>query len=520
MSGLNQRGVMRLAIMVVWASLLGSCVQPLTPMRPTTAPPTTAVGALSSPLPPPSPTAAVATTTETPERVQKPAIIWRHMDNNFIGTNQGLNAVPFLAEERMLAYWAWVVSEEVRSGRSPGWSLALEWGREEDGGCEKLLVTLTGFADALFCDGGRLAELGRKRLSPEELARLYDWHDRLETTQTERFTLSGSGSAEPEEANQQAIDRYAEGLYAALSAVSPGAAGTRVEPLATGAFIHFDSWSPDGRWIAYWLSSPEDVTEQVPYAMPGGTLHFADVVTGEGCAAPQFQTEAANSAFVGWLEDGTAVVIVGEESFKGVPCQSEPFALFPDYRPEENADPDLALSPDGRYRASTALVSSRDAILTFETTLTADGETHPLQTATWQIDERVGDYDLGGQWVSHTQFLMAGYHLWARRVEDVGGEWRLIAPLMDYALWREDESGMVFVQNETTVVWQTFPQGEPVGRWDTGGYWVQPVAFSPHGRYLVALGNKPGEWEYGLFMLSMPQTRRRPRLGCSCAPLA
>jgi hypothetical protein len=95
----------------------------------------------------------------------------------------------------------------------------------------------------------------------------------------------------------------------------------------------------------------------------------------------------------------------------------------------------------------------------------------------------------------------AGYHLWARRVEDMGGKWRLIAPSMDYVLWREDESEMAFVQNETTVVRKTFPQGEPVGRWHTGGYWAQPVAFSPDGRYLVGLGNKPGEWQYGLFML-------------------
>jgi hypothetical protein len=76
-----------------------------------------------------------------------------------------------------------------------------------------------------------------------------------------------------------------------------------------------------------------------------------------------------------------------------------------------------------------------------------------------------------------------------------------LAPAFDYLLWQTDESEMAFTQNETSVVWQTFPAGEPLGRWHTDRYWVLPLAFSPDGRYLALVGNQPGLWQYGLFVL-------------------
>jgi hypothetical protein len=304
-------------------------------------------------------------------------------------------------------------------------------------------------------------------------------------------------------------------------------------------------------------------------------------------------------------------MVMGEQAFQGAPCQSEPFAALAVYAPPEDAPPGPALSPDGRYRAATALLSGANGVLTFETILTEASEIQPVQSVRWQIDERLGDYGLGGQWVSPGQFIIyetlaegpllvdvqrgairvltdlfglgeipsiaseqgyglralaapggkpdayhlvvygvgveanfppamlyhaesgvveilpyrgvrgfsagyewlflyeaveyegyqSGYHLWMRRLEDVGGDWQLIAPKEDYVLWSPGESHMAVTQNETTLIWQTFPQGEPLGHWDTSPYSARPEAFSPDGRYLVVVGNKPSLWDYGLFVL-------------------
>ena len=534
----------------------------------------------------------------------------------FAGTGSGLGKTPFPVEERMLATWAWAVSEEARSGHAPAWELALAWQRDEGGRCEKLTVYLSGFAEAFACDG-QPAALGRQPLTPDQLALLYDWHDRFQSTPAERFELSGRGTGMPDEADRAAIGRYAQSLFAALAAVAPDAAGALVKPLVTAPYVRFDNWSPDSRWLAYWLSSQADVDSQFPYAMPGGTLHFANVQTGETCAAPQFHPATDRQALVEWSEDGAAVVLMIDEVFKGLPCQAGPFALLPDYTPAEQGRPDPALSPGGRYQAATALLSSSEnGVLTFETILTDTVEMRAVQSVRWQISDRLGDYGLGGEWASPTQFLIyetlahgpllidvdqgvipaltdlfslqeipsilnspegygleaqvapgpepdtyhlvvsgvgleanfppamlyhaksgvveilpyrdvwgfstryewlflyetvehegyeSGYHLWMRRLEDVGDDWRLIAPKQDHVLWSADEGQMAFTQNETALVWQTFPAGEPLGRWDTSPYSARPEAFSPDGHYLVLVSNLPGLWQYALFLLERPQ---------------
>ncbi len=415
------------------------------------------------------------------------------------------------------------------------------------------------------------------------------------------------------------FDAVAESLRFAVPAASaPGAEGRPVEAWASAAYIRFESWSPEGGWMAYWLSSPEDVAEQVPATMPGGTLHFANPGTGQTCAVPQFHTQTDRSAWVDWAKDGTAIVVTDEEAFWGVPCQAQPFAAWPDYSSAPSPEPDPALSPDRRYRVRTILVANESGRLTFRTDLLSSQEPRLLSSTTWQIDERLGDYGLGGEWVSHTQFLIyetltdgpllldvqrgvvpvltellglvvtpsilnsegyslrataapglepdsfhllvsgvgleanfpvarlyhaesglvenlpytkvwgfsadygwlflyeevatiqfddggrnTGYNIWGRQLEDVEGDWQLVAPAADYLLWRDDGSELAFTQNETTLVWLTFPMGEPLGHWQTGPYWAYPVALSPDGRYVIAVGNLPGDWEYALFVLEV-----------------
>jgi hypothetical protein len=95
----------------------------------------------------------------------------------------------------------------------------------------------------------------------------------------------------------------------------------------------------------------------------------------------------------------------------------------------------------------------------------------------------------------------SGYDIWGRRLADIGGEWQLVAPSADYLAWSQDSAEMAFIQDETRVVWQTFPALETVRQWQIGSYWVSPISFSPDGRFLVVQGNLPGFWQYALFLL-------------------
>src|SRR5688572_11993438 len=73
-------------------------------------------------------------------------------------------------------------------------------------------------------------------------------------------------------------------------------------PLVTAPYLEFGSWSPDSQWIAYWVSSQEDM-EQGANFMPGGTLNFKNVTTGDTCAVSQFVTADNRSANVYWSDD-------------------------------------------------------------------------------------------------------------------------------------------------------------------------------------------------------------------------
>jgi Tol biopolymer transport system component len=393
--------------------------------------------------------------------------------------------------------------------------------------------------------------------------------------------------------------------------------------VATGAAIRFAGWSPDSRWLAHWVYAEEDVQKFPPSMLPAGTLQITEITTGKGCAVTQFVGFKQPIA-MHWSEDGAVVIDTTTGILAGQPCQSEPFAPWDGAMPQDaasgDASRDPALSADGRYRAATALLHSEGGILTFETSVTAADGSEPLQRVIWQIDERLGDYDLMGEWISPQLFLIHetltqgplildvdgalvsgggvvavlsdlfglpdvpsildeqgyslramaapggepdAYHLlltgvgaeagfplvmlyhaesvqvedlpyrapWGRgfsddgawllmdgrpdvggyeshtisirRVDDVGGDWQPLASAVDAALWTRDGKEMAFSSRDT-VAWQSFPAAEAIGAWDTGPYHAVPIAWSPDGRYLAALGNVPGQWEAGLFVLERP----------------
>lgn len=529
----------------------------------------------------------------------------------FNGSNRGLNVVPFPAQERMLAYWVWVVFAEFETGAVPTWNQVLMWQQEENGRCQQLHLTLIGVATALDCSGEELVEVGWDVLGAEDLAQLYDWSDRFTIINTVNFTLMGSGRNSISSDEEAAIDYFAQNLFALLDVNNVEAGASTIEPLAEAGYFTIAGWSADSRWLAYWASSQADVDAWQPSMNPGGTLYFFDTTTNEICAMETVHTATDREAAVYWLPDNQVVVVLPTGTVAGQPCGS--FSPLPDFVPPPPPDAlDPALSPDGRFRAHSIETTSDSWPLMVTTTIIDVQTGAEVIELTWQHRGGLGELGLGGLWVSPTQFLVqetlaegpllidvekgiipvltglpglsltlpdvdveatysleaiavpgtepdtfslvisgvgsesdfppvvlyhaavevaetlpfrqvwgfsptrewlflfedvvtnsyqSGYHIWGRRLADVGGQWQLVAPAVDYMTWRDDGKEMVFIQNENRVIWQTFPALELVGEWHTGRYWVVPASFSPNGRFLVVQGNLPGTWQYGLFLL-------------------
>lgn len=137
-----------------------------------------------------------------------------------------------LAEQRQIAEWSRLVYLEAQAGRSgASWGLAIGWAgqTEEAGRCLNLEVYVTGlaFASSYRCGGGDATDLGQGRLDADQLARLYEWLDRLESFEitgtdpalvapTTYLVFSGTGPAQPDAADKQAIQAFAAGLFEEL----------------------------------------------------------------------------------------------------------------------------------------------------------------------------------------------------------------------------------------------------------------------------------------------------------------
>lgn len=325
----------------------------------------------------------------------------------FNGSNRGLNAVPFPAQERMLAYWARVVYEELLTGTSPTWNQAFVWQRAENGRCQQLQLTLTGIATALSCDNGELVELAWDMLGAEDLAKFYEWTDTFAVTNTADFNLVGNGKEPIDPDHEMAIGYFAEDLFAWLVVNSVQADEATIEPLAKAGYFTVAGWSADSRWLAYWASTQADVDMQQPYAMPGGMLHFADTTTGEICAVDTLHTETDQEAAVYWQPDNQVVVVLPSGTFTGQPCK--PFALLADFvPPQPEAGSDSALSPDGRFRAHSAESMNENGTVSVTTTIVDTQSGANVTTLTWQHPGGLGGLGLGGTWVTPTQFLIHG----------------------------------------------------------------------------------------------------------------
>jgi hypothetical protein len=138
------------------------------------------------------------------------------------------------AEQRMVAEWARLAALEAAGGRSgASYGLAFAWHREGGlaGFCDDVTVYVTGDVYAVSCKGEQFKDLGRGRLTADQLRKLFSWVDTLRPFEVDqadpatadamtiRFVFSGAGSGEATDTDKQAIQDLAAQLFATFSSV-------------------------------------------------------------------------------------------------------------------------------------------------------------------------------------------------------------------------------------------------------------------------------------------------------------
>jgi hypothetical protein len=140
-------------------------------------------------------------------------------------------SVASAAEQRMIAEWARLVQLDAAGDLSQASrEMAIAWRREGGiaGFCDILVVHITGEVFASSCQGNEPVDLGRGRLTSDQLAQMYEWIDALQAfsidqtdpatadAMTIRVLFSGAGTRETSDADQQAIQAFAAQLFAEL----------------------------------------------------------------------------------------------------------------------------------------------------------------------------------------------------------------------------------------------------------------------------------------------------------------
>jgi hypothetical protein len=163
---------------------------------------------------------------------------------------------------------------------------------------------------------------------------------------------------------------------AASPAASPTPAPILIEPLQKSDSRHpglrFDSWSPTGRWLAYWLGSDEETAPSV--------LSFLSTSSDDQCFI-ELDGQAYWNGRVVWEEDDQTLVVPGQsrQVLQGTPCG--------DFDPAEHLfgeDPDHTLSPGGDYRYEMHILGGEGDLYQAETRLIETGEGGLLTSFLWQ----------------------------------------------------------------------------------------------------------------------------------------
>jgi hypothetical protein len=178
-----------------------------------------------------------------------------------------------------------------------------------------------------------------------------------------------------------------------------------VEPLfiyEASEEIRVASWSPDGRWVSFWIPPPN---------VDGFTIDempiFVNVETGQTCTYEEFigamQYEFPDT-YSYWQDDGYATLLVNGTPYAGLPC--EEFVRAPDSFGIPPHNIATSFSPDGVYQLETVYnpqeVHPPAAISTITSTVTGQ----VLNTVHWR--SITGQYQgwPGGYWIGSSHFLL------------------------------------------------------------------------------------------------------------------
>lgn len=147
-----------------------------------------------------------------------------------------------------------------------------------------------------------------------------------------------------------------------------------VEPVVTAPRLRLSGWSPDGQWLAFWSGQAEGLP---------ASAGFVDVLTGEVCLHEDLSARDLWSGSIRWQVAGLVLVDTGpaEEVFSGAPC-----AKFTPVDPKATLEAGARewLSPDGRYRADTAITGIEGQLFHMETTILESTTDRVVVTVQWE----------------------------------------------------------------------------------------------------------------------------------------
>ena len=138
----------------------------------------------------------------------------------------------FLEERRMIAEWARLVAQEAEAGRGgASWGLVFAWHRQGGimGHCDDLTVYVTGQAYAASCRKDPPATIAQRRLTTDELVKVYRWVDTLAAWEYREGDLmpadgmlttmvfSGAGDATAQASDKQIAVSFAQNLWANMT---------------------------------------------------------------------------------------------------------------------------------------------------------------------------------------------------------------------------------------------------------------------------------------------------------------
>jgi hypothetical protein len=144
-----------------------------------------------------------------------------------------ITATP--AEQRMIAEWTSQAAQEAAARTRAATGLILTWHREGGiaGFCDDLTIYATGYAYASDCKGSVIDLLGSRRLTADELDKLYGWYDRLQSFRHEqkdaaaadamtiRILFNGQGQDAATGQDYAAINEYAAQVLARWAEPTP-----------------------------------------------------------------------------------------------------------------------------------------------------------------------------------------------------------------------------------------------------------------------------------------------------------